>query len=322
MTLGPHPFTLRQLQYVVAVADNLSFSRAAAQCAVSQPALSSQLGQLEEVLGLRLFERDRRRVIPTAAGRSFVDRARALLVEADELLETARRAGDPFSGEVRIGVIPTVGPYLLPLVVPALRRRFPRLRIFWKERRTDELLRKLEAGALDAAVIAQRTGVGDLVVRPIADDPFVLAAPKDHPLSKAKGSASMAELREEDVLLLEEGHCFREQALAFCGRARARELEFRATSLHTLAQMVAGGAGVTLLPSLAVKTEAARADLRVRPLADPAPRRTVTMVFRPKAALAPALEAIAGALKEAYPAARQTSGRPGPPARGAGRAHP
>ncbi len=302
MSLAPHPFTLRQLQYVVAVADALSFSRAAELCAVSQPALSAQVAQLEEVLGLRLFERDRRRVLPTEAGRAFVARARALLVVANELVEAARRASDPFSGTVRLGIIPTVGPYLLPHVVPALRKRFPKLRLLWREDRTEALLRELQEGALDAAVVGQRSGLGELEVRPIAEDPFVLAAPKDHPLAKEEGPASISDLREEDVLLLEEGHCFRDQALAFCSRARAHELEFRATGLSTLAQMVAGGAGVTLLPALAVKTEAARADLRVRPLAAPAPKRTVALVFRQKAALAPALEAIAQVVKEAYPA--------------------
>lgn len=302
MNFAPHAFTLRQLQYAVAVADLLSFRRAAERCAISQPSLSAQLQQLEEALGVRLFERDRRRVLPTEAGRALVERARALIVQMDELVEAARSASDPLSGTIRIGVIPTVSPYLLPQVAPILRKKFPRLKLLWTEDKTVTILRDVQAGGLDAALVAQRTGLGDLEVRTIADDPFVLATAKDHPLAGRKGAASTAELRDADVLLLDEGHCFREQALAVCTRARAHELEFRATSLTTLTQMVAGGAGVTLLPTLAVKTEGGRADLKVRAFSDPVPKRTLTLVFRPNSALQQALEGIATTLKEAYPA--------------------
>ena len=140
MNLAPHPFTLRQLQYAVAVADTLSFHRAAALCQVSQPSLSAQLAQLEEALGAKLFERDRRRVLPTPAGGQVLQRARRLLVEADDLVEEARRVGDPFAGTLRIGVIPTISPYLLPHLVPGVRRRYPRLTALWVEDKTDALV--------------------------------------------------------------------------------------------------------------------------------------------------------------------------------------
>lgn len=300
MSLAPHPFSLRQLQYAVAVADTLSFRRAAERCAVSQPSLSAQLQLLEEALGVRLFERDRRRVLLTDAGRELVARARSLVVDADELLDAGRRAADPFSGSLRIGVIPTVSPYLLPRVAPTLRRKFPRLKLLWTEEKTAEVLRLVREGGLDAAIIAQRQGLGELEVRELGEDPFVLATSKDHPLGTRVGGASAAELRDVDVLLLDEGHCFREQALAICSRARAHELEFRATSLPTLAQMVAAGAGVTLLPSMAVKTEAARARLSIRPFLEPAPRRTLTLVFRSGAARGRALEEIARGVREGF----------------------
>ncbi|MCE9672557.1 LysR family transcriptional regulator [Myxococcus stipitatus] len=162
MQLAPHPFTLRQLQYVVAVADSLSFRKAAARCHVSQPSLSAQLALLEESLGVRLFERDRRRVLLTSAGEKLVERARRLLLEADDLLEESRRVGDPLAGTLRVGVIPTVSPYLLPAVAPALRRRFPRLTLAWVEEKTEVLVRDLDAGALDAALVALEADVGDV----------------------------------------------------------------------------------------------------------------------------------------------------------------
>ncbi|MDY7232770.1 LysR substrate-binding domain-containing protein [Hyalangium rubrum] len=301
MSFSPHPFTLRQLQYVVAVADALSFRKAAERCHVSQPSLSAQLAQLEGVLGARLFERDRRRVLLTSAGKELVERARRLLVEADELVEAARRAGDPLSGTLRVGVIPTVSPYLLPTVTPALRKSYPRLKVLWLEDKTEVLTRELERGALDAALVALEADIGDVESEVIAEDPFVLVVPKDHPLGARKDEASPAELRGEDVLLLDEGHCFRTQALALCSKARAHELEFRATSLTTLTQMIASGAGVTLLPKLAVPTEVQRSQLRARPFAEPAPKRTLALIWRKRSSLAGALKQVATTLKSVYP---------------------
>ena len=301
MTFAPHPFTLRQLQYVVAVADTLSFRKAAERCHVSQPSLSAQIAQLEGALGVQLFERDRRRVLLTAVGMEVVERARRLLVEVDGLTEAARRAGDPLSGTLRLGVIPTVSPYLLPAVAPTLRKRFPRLTVRWLEDKTEVLVRELERGVLDAALVAQEAAGDDMESAVLAEDPFFLVTPRDHPLGQKKGEATPAELRGEDVLLLDEGHCFRAQALALCSRARAQELEFRATSLTTLTQMVASGAGISLLPGLAVATEAKRSDLKVRPFAEPVPKRTLTLTWRKRSPFTGALQEVAGAVREAWP---------------------
>lgn len=316
MSLPPHPFSLRQLQYAVAVADALSFRKAAERCHVSQPSLSAQLLQLEGALGTPLFERDRRRVLLTAAGRELIARAREVLRESDDLLAHARRAGDPLSGSLRVGVIPTLAPYLLPRISPAVRAAYPKLQLLWVEERTGPLIEKLQSGALEAGLLALEAEIGDVEHELIAHDPFVLAMARSHPLAASAAPANAAELRDENVFLLEDGHCFAQQALAFCSRARAHELEFRATSLSTLAQMVAGGAGVTLLPELAVATEAVRAKLHVRRFARPAPQRTLALVWRRRSPLAPALRQLAATMRAAYPAAARD--RPGrvPSARG------
>lgn len=319
MKLAPHPFTLRQLQYALAVAETLSFRRAAERCNVSQPALSAQLAQLEEVLGVRLFERDRRRVLATAAGNALLERARAALAVADELVDAAQRARDPLAGRLRIGVIPTLSPYLLPVVAPALRAAYPRLTTVWVEDKTEWLLRGLGEGALDAALLALEAKLGELEHQVVATDPFVLATRPDHPLAARSSPVALGELADAEVLLLDEGHCFREQALAYCSRAKARELEFRATSLGTLSQMVAGGTGVTLLPALAVPTEARRAGLAIRSLAAPVPARTVVLGWRKRSPIAAALREVTAVLREVYPSAVEPSAAPPRPRRPASR---
>ncbi|HZS40402.1 MAG TPA: LysR substrate-binding domain-containing protein [Polyangia bacterium] len=303
MSLSPHPFSLRQLQYVIAVADSLSFRRAAERCHVSQPSLSGQLALLEEALGVRLFERDRRHVLMTGPGRELVERARRVILGADDLVDVARRSSDPLSGTLRLGVIPTVSPYLLPRVAPALRKAYPRLTVLWVEDKTEVLVRRLGEGTLDAALLALEADIGDLEREVLARDPFMLVTPADHPLGARASAARPRDLRGASVLLLDDGHCFRDQALAICSKAKADELEFRATSLSTLAQMVAAGAGVTLLPALAVATEAKRADLRVRAFSRPEPGRTIALVWRKRSPLVTALRQLAGTVKSAYPAA-------------------
>jgi LysR family hydrogen peroxide-inducible transcriptional activator len=293
-----HPFTLRQLQYAVAVADTLNFRKAAEKCNVSQPSLSAQLAQLEEAIGIRLFERDRRRVLVTRAGREVIDRARIILQQADDLDTSTKRSKDPFAGTLRIGIIPTVSPYLLPKIAPLLRREYPRLTLLWTEEKTETLARELDAGTLDAMLVAQEAHLGDVEHELIGRDPFVLAAARTHPLARPTRPARPADLRDENVLLLDDGHCFRDQALAFCARAKAHELEFRATSLTTLAQMVVGGSAVTLLPRLAVKVEAR--GLKVREFAAPAPHRTLVLAWRKRSALAIALSAIARTVRHAF----------------------
>ncbi len=300
MSLLTPPFTLRQLQYAIAVADSLSFRRAAERCHVSQPSLSAQLAQMEAALGVRLFERDRRRVLVTAAGRELIERARLILRETDDLVELARRSGDPLSGTLRIGVIPTISPYLLPRLTPALHVAFPRLTALWAEDKTEVLVRKLEAGTLDAALLALEADIGDVEHEIVGPDSFVLATPVGHPLGVKLSPAKASELRDVSVLLLDDGHCLREQALSFCSGAKAHELEFRATSLTTLAQMVAGGAGVTLLPEIAVPTEARRAELSIRRFTQPAPKRTIALVWRKRSPLGPALRKLAMTARAAH----------------------
>lgn len=296
---APHPVTLRQLQYVVAVAERRSFGLAAADCHVSQPSLSAQIAQVEGALGLRLFERTRRGVRTTAAGEELVARARALLLRADELVESARRLTDPLAGRLRVGVIPTVAPYLLPEIGPALRTRLPKLQITWSEDRTAPLLDRMARGELDAAIVALDDTVAAMPHRVLLRDRFVLAVATDHPL------ASADPIREEElagvpVLLLEDGHCLRDQALAICRRQGADEAGYQATSLSTLVQMAASGAGATLLPELAVGLENRRSALCVRPFSGAGPARTLVLAWRAgvglEATTGPVADAIAGAL--------------------------
>ena len=329
MTNAPLPVTLRQLQYLAAVADLRSFRRAAEACHVSQPSLSAQVAEAEGALGVRLFERDRRGVLLTRAGEALRPRLRQVLLEAGDLVAAARRLADPRAGTVRLGVLPTIGPYLLPAAVPLLRAALPRLAIRWDEDRTAGLVRRVEAGELEGALVAAEADLGALQAVPVGDDPFVLAAPPGHPLARATGPVRPADLRGAEVLLLDDGHCLRDQALEVCGAARARELDFRATSLSTLVQMVAGGAGVTLLPSLAAATEASRSGLVLRPFAAPAPARTLVVAWRRRSSAEPALrevaEVVARAVREVVREAVRPAGRarpPSPPSRRQVAAHP
>jgi len=299
MRQTPHPFTLRQLQYAVAVAETLSFRRAAERCRVSQPSLSSQLAELESGLGVRLFERNRRKVIITPAGEALVRRARELLLGADDLLDAAQAAVDALAGTMRIGIIPTISPYLLPRATPLLKRAYRNLSVVWVEDKTHALVRALGAGDLEAAVLALEAELGEVEEEIIGKDAFVLAAPPGHLLAQKTSPVTMKDLRGAQVLLLDEGHCLRQQALELCTASKARELEFRATSLPTLVQMVAAGAGVTLLPALAVPTESNRAKLSVRAFTQPAPHRTLALVWRPRSPLAAALRKVAAVLREA-----------------------
>jgi LysR family hydrogen peroxide-inducible transcriptional activator len=290
--MAVHDLSIRQLQYVVAVADTLGFHRAAQRCHVSQPTLSSQIQKLEEVLGVRIFERDRRRVLVTAAGAAVVEHARRVLVEVDDLLASVTQARDPFSGRLRLGVIPTVAPYLLPFVAPAVAERWPKLRLALVEEKTDDLLAQLRAGELEAGLVALTEGMDDLERAVVVADPFVVAMPRLHPLAKKK-SVALEDLEDESVLLLDDGHCLRTQALALCRRAGATETDLRATSLATLVQMVSSGMGVTLLPSIAIDVENRRGQLEVRPLTGRSHARTICLVWRPASPLAAALRELA-----------------------------
>jgi len=302
MRYAPHAFTLRQLQYVAAVAEELSFRRAAEKCAVSQPSLSAQIARLEGALGVQLFERDNRHVRLSPAGEALLARARRILVESDDLGTAAEHLGDPLAGTLRIGVIPTISPYVLPRVGPVAQAELPKLRVAWVEEKTPTLVARLEAGAIDGALLALEADLGVVEHAEVARDPFVLAAPPEHPLAKKRSRVATDELRGADVLLLDEGHCLRDQALAFCTWTEFREHAFRATSLTTLAQMVQAGAGVTLLPKLAVPTEAERFGLTVRRFDDPEPYRTLAYVWRRGAAQAQAFRELAKLTKAALQA--------------------
>lgn len=274
--------TLRQLEYAVAVADHGHFGRAAEACFVTQPALSTQVRQLEDLLEVQIFERDRRHVLVTPAGAEIVARARRVLLAVDELVEAGRVAREPLSGTLRLGVIPTVGPYLLPRVLPKVRRRHPKLRLMLREDQTARLVADLDAGRLDLLLLALEADLGDAETLPLFDDEFHAVMPAGHPLAQRK-TLRESDLSGRHVLLLDDGHCLRDQTLAVCGARGADELEdFRATSLSTLTQMLTSESeALTLLPDLALPVETrGRRDLVVRSFRPPAPHRTIGLAWR------------------------------------------
>ncbi len=292
------PYSLRQLQYLVAVADVGGFRRAAEACGVAQPSMSSQIALAEEALGVQVFERGPRGVRVTAAGAPVIERARAVLLASRDLAETARQHSDPLSGTVRIGVIPTVCPYLLPEIAPALRKRLQNLHVIWSEDKTQSLIDQVEGGSLDGAILALDDRVDELEHVVIGEDPFVLASAPGHRLAKRTGPASPDVLEGETVFLLEDGHCFRDQALAICGATGAKEADLRATGLSTLVQMVGGGDGVTLLPKIALPVENRRGQLVVRAFKSPAPTRTLVLVWRKGSAMRKPLDAVATVIRK------------------------
>lgn len=246
--------SMRQFQYLVALADTQHFGRAADRCYVTQSTLSAGIRELESMLGIPIAERSNRRVLITPAGLEIAERAGALLRDAEEIVELARVGRAPMTGDMRLGVIPTVGPFLLPRVLPVLRERFPELTVYLREEQTAPLLARVEAGELDVGVIALPYDTGDLTMEVAFEDEFLFACHAGHALAGA-GEVPLDALEGEPLLLLEEGHCLRGHTLDVCrmGDPRARA-QFEASSLHTLVQMVAAGIGVTLVPRLAVDT--------------------------------------------------------------------
>ena len=288
--------TIRQLECALAVAAKQNFSRAAEALFLSQPALSAQIKQLEEQLGVQLFERGRHGALVTAAGRELLARARRVLDEADGLVERAATA-TPFTGELRLGVIPTVAPYLLPELMPAAAAAWPELRLILREDHTDRLVAACEAGELDLLLLALDVELGRLTELELFDDPFLLAAPEGHPALERK-FAREADLAGAELLLLEEGHCLRDHALAVCRMVEPDAQEsFRAASLSTLLSMVATGMGITLLPAMARRREAPEGSgIALRPFkkepGHPLPRRRIGLSWRPTSARASEFEAI------------------------------
>jgi len=297
--------TLRQLEYVVALAELRSFHGAARATHVSQPGLSAQIRAVEALLGVRLFERDRRPVLVTPAGAALLPRARAALAEVRGLVEAAQAQKRPLEGPLRMGVIPTVAPFLLPRVLPRVRRRHPRLALRLHEAPTRALVALLEAGELDVLLLALEAPLEGLATLALFEEPFVVALPAGHRLASRKHLGE-ADLRGEPVLLLDDAHCLRAQAIAACRSAPAHEMgDFRATSLPTLVEMVAGGAGFTLLPESAARVERRRSDLALVPFSPPAPFRTIGFAWRPSSGRAAELELLAASFGP------PTSGAPG-----------
>ena len=270
---------IRALQYFVKLADLRHFSKAADACFVSQPTLSTQIRKLEEELGVQLVERSPKNIMLTPVGEEIADRARLVLSDIDQIRAVARRSGNPAEGTMRLGLFPTLAPYLLPHVVPGVRERYPKLKLQLSEEKTEDVLTMLRQGELDAGILALHKEI-------LFEEPFVMAMPAAHPLA-ARKSIRMADLEGAELLLLEEGHCLREHALEVCALAGAHErVDFHATSMETLRQMVAADVGVTLMPLLAVKPPIARtANVVTRPFAKPPPSRTLSMVWRNKSAL-------------------------------------
>jgi LysR family hydrogen peroxide-inducible transcriptional activator len=290
---------LRDLKYLVALADHRHFGRAAASCFVSQPTLSTQIKKLEDELGLPLVERAPRKVMLTPAGVEAAARARVIVAEIEQMKEAARRSRDPEAGAVRLGIFPTLGPYLLPHVIPNIRGRFPQLELLLVEEKSDELLHRLRDGRLDAALLALPLDDDQLHAEFLFEEPFLLAVSGQHPLAR-RHHLDVQELSSQKLLLLEDGHCLRDQALAVCRLFGANEKsEFRATSLETLRQMVAADVGITLLPTLSVKPPVPRSD-NIRLLdfeGDDRPSRRIAMVWRRSSAMTGFLEQLAEQFK-------------------------
>lgn len=270
--------TLRHLRYFEALAQHGHFGRAAGACAISQPALSLQIKELEEILGAPLVERGARQIRLTALGENFAARARDILQSVEELANLARASGGPLSGRLRIGVIPTVAPYLLPRIIQSLAARYPGLDLRPREAVTQKLVDDLAEGRLDVAIVALPVSEPSLAEHPLFSEEFVLVRPAADAGLPVPNPETLRTMR---LLLLEEGHCFREQALSFCklSSAAPRDL-MEGSSLATLVQMVGAGIGVTLIPQMAVGIETRTADVSVARLPDPRPSRTIGLVWR------------------------------------------
>ena len=290
---------LRDLHYLVALADHKHFGRAAAASFVSQPTLSTQIRKLEDELGVALVERTPRKVMLTPAGHDIAERARRIVADVEQMKEAARRSRDPEAGSMRLGMFPTLGPYLLPHVVPRIRARFPNLELLLVEEKSDVILARLREGKLDAGLLALPVHDEQLQVEFLFEEPFLLAVPETHPLAR-RDSLALKELANERLLLLEDGHCLREQALDVCQLAGSGEKTgFQATSLETLRQMVAANVGVTLLPMLAIKPPVARSEnIHLLGFSDSKPSRQIAMVWRRSSAMAEFLQRLAQLFRE------------------------
>jgi LysR family hydrogen peroxide-inducible transcriptional activator len=272
---------LKDLKYLVALADTGHFGKAAARSFVSQPTLSAQLKKLEDYLGVKLVERQPKNVQLTDVGKQVVVRARRMLEDGDEIVALARSNTDPLAGKLKVALIPTIGPYLLPRIMPKIRKALPQLGLMLYEYQTEPLLKRLRDGEIDMGIIALPVAQDGLESEELYEEAFTVALPTNHPLCE-RGTIKPADLKGHTLLLLEDGHCMRDQALEVCSRVDVREAEdYRATSLETLRQMVVAGLGITLLPELAVEAPfGSQRGLAIRQFAKPAPSRTVGAVWR------------------------------------------
>lgn len=292
---------LRDLRYLVAVAEHRHFGRAAEACFVSQPTLSTQLKKLEETLGVVLLERSNRRVMLTPEGEQIVQQTQRILMEVNSLTALSEQLRDPLGGDLRIGIIPTIAPYLLPKVLAPLRTAFPNLRIQLTEAQTANISRMLKQGDLDATLLALPLGEENITEFPLVDEPFVLAVPASH-AKAGMTHVTTKDLEGEEVLLLEDGHCFREQALEVCQAHRGIESKsYSATSLETLRQLVAAGIGVTLIPQLAVPASAVEGGVHYIPFSNSGadqPMRSLGLCWRTTSTRAELLQQVAVLLRE------------------------
>ena len=284
-------FTLKQLRYFEAVALHAHFGRAAAACSVSQPAISVQIKELEDALGQPLFERQARSVRLTSFGEVFADRAKDILRAVDDLSDLARSSGEDLVGPLRIGIIPTIGPYLLPQIVNDLSDSFPQADLRIRETQTQSLIQDLKNGNLDAALLALPISEPSLIELPLFSERFVLVRPISDAGKPVPTGQSLAQMR---LLLLEEGHCFRDQALDFCSMSSARPSKtMDGSSLSTLVQMVATGLGVTLIPEMAVALETGATNVATAQFPQPEPKRTIGLVWRERSPLENHLKRVA-----------------------------
>jgi len=294
--------TLQELKYLVALADNGHFGRAAEACFITQSTLSTQIKKLEEYLGVTLFDRSLKRVTPTPIGREILAAARSIVEDAERIRELAKHAQDPMARTIHFGVIPTLGPYYLPHALTLVHKKHPELRLLLREEMTPQILKHLAEGKLDAALLALPVDDDNLRVEPLFYEPFFAAVPAGHALADKK-TAKVKELLKEKLLLLDEGHCLRDQALDVCGLRTEGHDEVRATSLETLRQMVGMNLGVTLLPALSVDAAPRpnKKSVVTLPFADPAPGRTIGLVWRKRAPFPETFERLHATLSAALP---------------------
>lgn len=293
---------IRDFEYLVALDELRSFRKASERCHVTQPTLSGQLRKLEDYLGVLLVERTKRKVMLTPVGKEVVRRARLILQEVEQIEEISVSFKDPMQGKLRMGLIPTLGPYLLPFMIPAMVQEYPRLQLFLYEEQTHILLKKLSDAELDVIILALPVSSSGLSEIELFDEPFLLALPRGHELS-IQDSVSLSDLSEERILLLEDGHCLRDQALEVCMMAGATENpEFQGTSLETLRHMVSAGMGVTLMPYYSVFPNSGNnPPMTYLQFDAPVPSRKIGLLFRESSQRREGFLSIANTIRSSLP---------------------